>query len=78
MSARLKTQERLSFPYVCAANRAFVSKHCLVFALTLLAVIGEAQENTLPIIPGAAGFGMETPAGSGRHLQDVSLSLIHI
>jgi len=27
----------------------------------------------LPIIPGAAGFGMQTPAGSGRHLQDVSL-----
>ena len=27
----------------------------------------------LPIIPGAAGFGMDTPAGSGRHLQDVAL-----
>jgi len=27
----------------------------------------------LPIIPGAKGFGMETPAGSGRHLADVSL-----
>jgi hypothetical protein len=25
-------------------------------------------EAPLPIIPGAAGFGMETPAGSGRHL----------
>lgn len=27
----------------------------------------------LPIIPGAAGFGMYTPAGSGRHVQDASL-----
>ena len=35
-------------------------------------VAGRA-ERPLSIIPGAAGFGMETPAGSGRHLQDVSL-----
>lgn len=32
----------------------------------------KAAKPALPIIPGAAGFGMETPAGSGRHL-DVSL-----
>jgi len=27
------------------------------------------QSGPLPIIPGAAGFGINTPAGSGRHLQ---------
>ena len=27
------------------------------------------QKGPLPIIPGAAGFGINTPAGSGRHLQ---------
>jgi hypothetical protein len=26
------------------------------------------RKRALPIIPGAAGFGMDTPAGSGRHL----------
>ena len=35
--------------------------------LIVLASDGLAAE-PLPIIPGAAGFGMETPAGSGRHL----------
>jgi len=45
--------------------------------VALLACIGlagaaspaeSAQEKPLPIIPGAAGFGIQTPAGSGRHL----------
>jgi hypothetical protein len=40
----------------------------LVLALTSLAASAAAQENRPPIIPGACGFGMETPAGSGRHL----------
>ena len=30
--------------------------------------IAEPADRSFPIIPGAAGFGMETPAGSGRHL----------
>jgi len=40
-----------------------------VLALTSLAVSAAAQERAPPIIPGAHGFGMETPAGSGRHLE---------
>jgi len=36
-------------------------------ALTVVAIVASAGE-PLPIIPGAAGFGMETVAGSGRHL----------
>ncbi len=28
----------------------------------------DIQEEYLPVIPGSKGFGMETPAGSGRHL----------
>ena len=42
-----------------------------VFAVGLLTVAASAataQEKVRPIIPGAAGFGMRTPAGSGRHL----------
>jgi len=33
----------------------------------------EEKKRKLPIIPGAAGFGMETPAGSGRHLISAKL-----
>jgi len=36
-------------------------------ALAVVAMAASAGE-PLPIIPGAAGFGMKTPAGSGRHL----------
>jgi len=32
----------------------------------------------LPIIPGAAGFGMETPAGSGRHLDTPRTQVIKV
>ena len=32
-----------------------------------------AAAEPLPIVPGAHGFGMETPAGSGRHLEGVEL-----
>jgi len=38
-----------------------------VAALAVVAMVASAGE-PLPIIPGAHGFGMETPAGSGRHL----------
>ena len=41
-------------------------------AVPVLVSAAYAAES-LPIIPGAAGFGIDTPAGSGRHLQDVSL-----
>ena len=49
----------------------------LTLAVTTLAVLVSAAYSAepLPIIPGAAGFGMDTPAGSGRHLRDVSLKL---
>ena len=50
------------------------------FALMVLAVfvmipkpaVHSAGEG-LPVVPGAHGFGMETPAGSGRHLEGVEL-----
>jgi len=44
----------------------------VVVVVLSMAPMSQAAE-PLPIIPGAAGFGMETPAGSGRHLHDVSL-----
>ena len=44
----------------------------VVVVMLSMAPMSQAAES-LPIIPGAAGFGMETPAGSGRHLHDVSL-----
>jgi len=40
---------------------------------TLLFTGAAGAGDALPVLPGAAGFGMETPAGSGRHLRDVSL-----
>ena len=40
----------------------------VLLALTFLALSAPTQDQRLPIIPGAAGFGMNTPAGSGRHL----------
>lgn len=43
-----------------------------VVAILSMAPMSQAADS-LPIIPGAAGFGMDTPAGSGRHLHDVSL-----
>ena len=44
-----------------------------VVAFSLLTTSSFAQDRSLPIIPGAAGYGMETPAGSGRHLEGLSL-----
>ena len=38
----------------------------LVSTFTVLSK--DIQEEYLPVIPGSKGFGMETPAGSGRHL----------
>jgi hypothetical protein len=49
----------------------------LALALVLLATAvwaaDSASDQPLPIIPGAAGFGMETSAGSARHLRDTML-----
>ncbi len=32
----------------------------------------------MPVIPGAAGFGMDTPAGSGRHLDEANTRIIKV
>jgi len=42
---------------------------------TLMMASPDALADKLSIIPGAHGFGMDTPAGSGRHLHDASLEL---
>ena len=49
--------------------------HASKIAVTVLALVGSnaAAKEPLPIILGAQGFGIQTPAGSGRHLEDVSL-----
>jgi len=39
-----------------------------MLAVVLLAVSSALAADPLPIIPGAHGFGMDTPAGSGRHV----------
>ena len=36
------------------------------------------ETQKLPIIPGAAGFGIHTPAGSGRHLSPVQTRVIKV
>ena len=45
----------------------------IVLATLTLAGSGAVAKEPLPIIPGAKGFGMQTPAGSGRHLQELLL-----
>jgi len=50
----------------------------LVLALTSLAVSAAAKEETLLVIPGAHGFGMETPGGSGRHLDPPNTRVIKV
>jgi hypothetical protein len=40
----------------------------LVGPVLIVQAFDVSAAESLPIIPGAAGFGMETPAGSGRHL----------
>ena len=46
-------------------------------ALILVSSVALGGE-TLPVIPGAHGFGMETPAGSGRHLDDPRTRVIKV
>ena len=36
------------------------------------------EEKPLPVIPGAAGFGIETPAGSGRHLRPIHTNIVRV
>jgi len=45
----------------------------LVVAALMVSPLGTYAAEPLPAIPGAAGFGIETPAGSGRHLMTASL-----
>jgi hypothetical protein len=40
----------------------------LLAAAVLLAGTARAQTSSVPILPDGGGFGMDTPAGSGRHL----------
>ncbi len=44
-----------------------------IFVVVVSMVPTSQAAESLPIIPGAHGFGVQTPAGSGRHLKDVSL-----
>jgi hypothetical protein len=37
-----------------------------------------AEKKLLPVIPHAAGFGMETPAGSGRHLSPIRTNIVRV
>jgi len=47
---------------------------CCALGLFVVSPLAMAQaKKPLSIIPGAHGFGMDTPAGSGRHLLDTSL-----
>jgi len=50
---------------------------CAVVTLAVVAVVASGEE-PLPIIPGAHGFGMETPAGSGRHLEKPQTQVIKV
>jgi hypothetical protein len=54
----------------------------LAAALATLALSGQAlaasSGKPLLIIPGAAGFGIDTPAGSGRHLEPPRTQVLHV
>jgi len=59
-----------------------MSKAGIMLACTLTLVAAAAclarEKAPLPIIPGAAGFGMDTPAGSGRHLDPPRTRVIRV
>ncbi len=61
---------------------ALTSRWFLVLSVIVLlstAKLARTQEApSLPIIPGAAGFGVETPAGSGRHLDPPRTQVIKV
>ena len=50
----------------------------LVTLMVLLSGAAAAEPGTLPIIPGAAGFGIHTTAGSGRHLDKPQTRVIKV
>ena len=50
----------------------------LVGAVLIAQAFDVSAAEPLPIIPGAAGFGMETPAGSGRHLSVPKTRVIRV
>ena len=56
----------------------FAATLSAVALLTVPKSVGAREERSLPIIPGAAGFGMETPAGSGRHLDEPQTRVIKV
>ncbi len=58
----------------------FKTSEIAVIVLAVLAIVGSsaAAKEPLPIIPGAVGFGMQTPAGSGRHLDPPKTRVIKV
>jgi len=50
----------------------------LVGAALILQAFDVSAAEPLPIIPGAAGFGIATPAGSGRHLDPPKTTVIRV
>jgi hypothetical protein len=50
----------------------------LVTSMLIVPATDAHAARPLPIIPGAAGFGMETPAGSGRHLDVPKTTVIKV
>lgn len=52
---------------------------CFILVIALLCSgLCFSKTQPLPIIPGAAGFGMDTPAGSGRHLATPWTQIIRV
>ena len=47
-------------------------------AVTLAPLAATRGDTPLPVIPGAAGFGIRTPAGSGRHLTPPSTRVLKV
>ena len=58
--------------------RTPLSRLVLALSALVLSRLASGAERPLTIIPGAAGFGMETPAGSGRHLDVPKTTVIKV
>ena len=67
---------------VCARHLMTRMTTFVLFSLIIAASSCLAQDAkprpALPVIPGAAGFGIETPAGSGRHLETPKTRVIKV
>ncbi len=60
-------------------RRTIPAAFCATHLALLLAVApAPAAGKPLPIIPGAAGYGIGTPAGSGRHAEDPNARVIKV